>query len=121
VAQTVLEIIERPGVLANARERSDQLGEGLEALRQRHPFLLEVRRNGLVMGLRFGHEMGGAMMTAAGYEVGLWAFFAGFERSVLQFKPGLLIRREECDELLGLVEKAISLCEERHGVGAAES
>jgi acetylornithine/succinyldiaminopimelate/putrescine aminotransferase len=61
------------------------------------------------------------MMTAAGYEVGLWAFFAGFERSVLQFKPGLLIRREECDELLGLVEKAISLCEERHGVGAAES
>ncbi|MDH3213553.1 MAG: aminotransferase class III-fold pyridoxal phosphate-dependent enzyme [Myxococcales bacterium] len=119
VAQTVLEIIERPGVLANAREMSDRLGAGLEALRQRHPFLLEVRRNGLVMGLRFDHEMGGAMMTAAGYEVGLWAFFAGFERSVLQFKPGLLIRREECEELLGLVDKAISLCEERREIGAA--
>ena len=47
------------------------------------------------MGLVFDHEMGGALMTAAGYEVGLWAFFAGFDRSVLQFKPGILIDGEE--------------------------
>jgi len=115
VALKVLEILERPGVIANATAMSDVLGAGLEAIRERHPLLVEIRRNGLVMGLRFDHELGGPMMTAAGYEVGLWAFFAGFQRSVLQFKPGLLINEFECAELLGLVEEAITVCESRLG------
>lgn len=113
VALKVLEILQRPGVLDNVRAMSDRLGAGLEAIRARHPFLVEVRRNGLVMGLRFAHELGGPLMTAAGYEVGLWAFFAGFDRSVLQFKPGILITAAECDELLGLVEQTVALCESR--------
>jgi len=117
VALKVLEILERPGVIANATAMSNVLGAGLEAIRERHPLLLEIRRNGLVMGLRFDHELGGPMMTAAGYEVGLWAFFAGFQRSVLQFKPGLLINEAECAELLGLVEAAIKVCEVRLGRG----
>ena len=115
VALKVLEILDRPGVIQNAKIMSEVLGAGLERLRERHPLLVEIRRHGLVMGLRFDHELGGPMMTAAGYEVGLWAFFAGFQRSVLQFKPGLLINRDECDELLGLVEQAITLCESRLG------
>jgi len=115
VSLKVLEILERPGVIDNAKAMSELLGAGLEAIRERHPLLVEIRRNGLVMGLRFDHEIGGPMMTAAGYEVGLWAFFAGFQRSVLQFKPGILINRDECEELLGLVEKAIDLCESRLG------
>ena len=115
VALKVLEILERPGVIANATAMSDVLGAGLEAIRERHPLLVEIRRNGLVMGLRFDHDLGGPMMTAAGYEVGLWAFFAGFQRSVLQFKPGLLINEFECAELLGLVEEAITVCESRLG------
>jgi putrescine aminotransferase len=113
VSLKVLEILERPGVMENAKAMSERLGAGLDRIRERHPFLVEVRRNGLVMGLRFAHEMGGPLMTAAGYEEGLWAFFAGFERSVLQFKPGMLLRSEDADELLGLVEAAIARCEER--------
>jgi putrescine aminotransferase len=71
-----------------------------------------------VMGLRLGHEAGGPMMTAAGYEVGLWAFFAGFDRSVLQFKPDVLVGPADCDELLDLVERAIEHCEQRLARGA---
>jgi len=119
VTLKVLEILARPGVLENARAMSDLLGAGLEDIRARHPFLVEIRRRGLVMGLRFDHELAGPMMTAAGYEVGLWAFFAAFERSVLQFKPGILIDRAECEELLGLVEEAIALCESRLGRGTS--
>ena len=115
VALKVLEIVQRPGILDNVTAMSDRLGAGLEAIRARHPFLIEIRRNGLVMGLRFDHEQAGPMMTAAGYEIGLWAFFAGFDRSVLQFKPGLLINGAECDELLALVEKTVALCEARLG------
>ncbi len=113
VSLKVLEIVERPGVLENVKAMSDVLGRGLDAIRERHPLLVEVRRNGLVMGLRFGHEMAGPMLTAAGWQVGLWAFFAGFDRSVLQFKPGILLRSEDCDEVLGLLEDAIVLVERR--------
>jgi hypothetical protein len=40
------------------------------------------------------------LMTRAGYEAGIWALFAGFDRSVLQFKPGLLMSDEEAGETL---------------------
>lgn len=113
VALKVIEILERPGVIDNARRMSEHLAAGLERLRERHPFLVEVRRNGLVMGLRFDHDIAGPLMTAAGYEVGLWAFFAGFQRSVLQFKPALILDAERADELLGLLEDAVALCEQR--------
>ena len=115
VSLKVIEILERPGVLENAKLMSDALGRGLEAIRERHPLLVEIRRNGLVMGLRFDHEMAGPMLTAAGWEIGLWAFFAGYDRSVLQFKPGILLRSEDCDEVLGLLEQAIEGCERRLG------
>jgi acetylornithine/succinyldiaminopimelate/putrescine aminotransferase len=115
VSLKVIEILERPGVLENVKVMSDALGRGLEAIRERHPLLVEIRRNGLVMGLRFDHEMAGPMLTAAGWEVGLWAFFAGYDRSVLQFKPGILLRSEDCDEVLGLLEQAIAGCERRLG------
>jgi acetylornithine/succinyldiaminopimelate/putrescine aminotransferase len=113
VSRKVLEILERPGVLENAKAASERLGAGLDEIRARHPLLCEVRRSGLVMGLRLGHPLGGPALTAAGFEVGLWAFFAGYDRSVLQFKPPLLIDAAQCDELLGLLEEALALGERR--------
>jgi putrescine aminotransferase len=105
VAQKVLEITARPGVLTRVRTLSERFGAGLETLRARHAdWLLEVRRQGLVMGLRFADPRGGQLMTRALYDVGLWAMFAGFDTSVLQFKPGLLIDEAYCDEALGRLE-----------------
>jgi len=46
----------------------------------------------------------------------LWAFFASFERSVLQFKPNLLIDQRACDEVLALLTDAIQRCERKYGV-----
>lgn len=115
VALKVMEILERPGVLENVGAMSEVLGEGLHALQQRYPFLVDVRRNGLVMGLKFDHKLGGPMMTVACYEAGIWAFFAGFDQSVLQFKPGILIDRRDCDELLSRLEEAIRICVARNG------
>lgn len=115
VASKVLEIVERPGVLANVRAMSELLGGRLREIAARHPFLAEVRQNGLIIGLRFAHPMGGLLMMAAGYEVGLWAFAAGFDRSVLQFKLNLLVDSAACEEALGLLTSAIELCERRYG------
>ncbi|MCQ8796572.1 hypothetical protein, partial [Escherichia coli] len=70
--------------------------EGLAALQQRHPhWLVEVRQTGLVIGLKFAHEMGGMLMTKLLFDEGVWAMFAGFDRSVLQVKPGLLMTDTE--------------------------
>ena len=38
------------------------------------------------------------------YESGIWAMFAGFDPSVLQFKAGLLVDAAYCDEALARFE-----------------
>ena len=51
---------------------------------------------------------GGMLMTRACYDAGMWAMFAGFDRSVLQFKPGLLLSDAEAGEVLTRLEAAIT-------------
>jgi acetylornithine/succinyldiaminopimelate/putrescine aminotransferase len=111
VAEKVLEITTRPAVRENAAAVADRLGAGLETLRARYPdWLLEIRRCGLVMALRFAHERGAQLMTKHLYDAGVWAMFAGFDPSVLQWKPGLLADAAFCDETLDRVETGIRRC-----------
>lgn len=108
VARAVLDITTRP----TTRERADTLArtfsDELGAVAVRHPdWLVEVRQAGLVIGLRFAHPLGGVVMTTALYEAGVWAMFADFDRSVLQFKPGLLMTDAESAEVLARVGAAV--------------
>jgi acetylornithine/succinyldiaminopimelate/putrescine aminotransferase len=101
VARAVLDITTRPQTQDRVTTLATTFGHGLGALAAQHPdWLVEVRRAGLVIGLRFAHPAGGMLMTRAGYEAGIWAMFAGFDRSVLQFKPGLLMTDAEAGETL---------------------
>lgn len=108
VAMKVLEISNRPEVLSNADKISDYLNEGLTEIQSRYSFLKEIRRCGLVMGLKFDHDAGALMMSKALYDEGIWAMFSGFDLSVIQCKPGLLIEETLCDEILDRFETAIS-------------
>lgn len=111
VAQKVLEISSQPEVLANVAAVSDRLGAGLAAIQRRHPdWLVEIRRRGVVMGLRFAHPQGGMLMSKALYDAGIWAMFAGHDPSVLQFKAGLLADAVFCDETLDRFEAGIEGC-----------
>lgn len=121
LALKVLEIVRRPAVAENVRSVSSRLSQGLEAIRKRHPFLLEIRQNGFVIGLKFDNPLGGPLMTACAFETGLWAFPAGFERSVLQFKPNLLVDAKAADEALSLLERSIELCENKFLGGRNEN
>lgn len=120
VALKVLEIVQRPETVKNVRAVSSFLVEGLAGIKSRHPFLVEIRQNGLVIGLRFDHPLGGALVTACAFETGLWAFPAGFDRSVLQFKPNLLVDRPAAEEALSLLERSIELCEKKFLGGSGE-
>jgi len=102
-----LELCAGAATLENVASIASYLRDGLDALRARYPFFKGIRQQGLVMGLEFDAPDGGMRMTAALYQQGIWAMFAGFDRSVLQFKPGLLIDRAYCDEALGRFEDAL--------------
>ena len=99
VARAVLDITARPETTTRVEVLTTAFANGLAGIAARHPaWLVEVRQTGLVIGLRFAHPMGGLLMTRACYDAGLWALFANFDRSVLQFKPGLLMSDAEAGE-----------------------
>ena len=106
IARRVLQICETPEILDNARWQAEYLLQGLQRLAERFPFLTEIRHKGLVMGLRFQDASTSLVMMRAFYENGIWAIVAGFDESVIQFKPGLLIDQAFCDELLRRAENA---------------
>lgn len=111
VAMRVLEITQRAETRANIDWAAAYLAEGLARLQRSVPeWLVEVRQQGLVIGLRFADDRGGMAMSRACFEAGLWAMFAGFDMAVLQFKPGLLVDRSFCDEALGCLEDGVRRC-----------
>ena len=108
VARAVLDITTRPETIAGVDALTRTFGDGLAALASKYPdWLVEVRQTGLIIGLRFANPMGGMLMTRACYEAGIWAMFAGFDRSVLQFKPGLLLSEAEAGTVLATLDAAI--------------
>lgn len=107
VASRVLDVCNRPETLAHVNRIAARLGAGLAELRTRHPFLRGVRQHGLVIGLEFDGPLGGVRMSQALYRRHVWAMFAGFDTSVLQFKPGLLIDDAYCDTLLERLDAAL--------------
>lgn len=85
---------------------------GLTDLQRAHPeWLVEVRQTGVIVGLRFAHEAGGMLMTRLLYDEGVWAMFAGFDRSVLQVKPGLLMGAADITAVLAALDRAATVAE----------
>lgn len=108
VAMKVLEISKRKEVAQNVEFTAAYLRAGLETIQQRYPdFFTGIRQLGVVMGLEFNHPKGAVYVMQSLYQNGVWAIYSMLDNRVLQFKPGLLIDREYCDELLSRCEVSI--------------
>lgn len=107
VARKVLEITTREQTVEAVARVARRIGGGLREIRAREPFLVEVRQLGVILGLRFDHPQGAMLMMRQLYERGVWAFFAGFDYSVLQLKPGFFIDDAYCDQFLERFEDAL--------------
>ncbi len=107
VASRVLDLCSDPAVLAGVRRTAARIAAGLSELRAHHPFLVDVRQRGVVIGLETASELGGMQLSRALYPRGVWAMFSGFAPSVLQFKVGLLVDDAYCDELLTRLDSAL--------------
>jgi acetylornithine/succinyldiaminopimelate/putrescine aminotransferase len=112
-ALKTLEITTRPQTRSTVHYISDLVGRGLREIQAGYPdWLVEVRQNGVVIGLKFSHPEGAKFVMRELYENGVWAIFSTLDPSVLQYKPGVLMTPELCEEMLDRTETAIGSARE---------
>jgi acetylornithine/succinyldiaminopimelate/putrescine aminotransferase len=109
-ALKTLEISTRPEVRSAVHYIAATFTEGLTRIQRRFPdWFTGIRQDGLVMGLEFGHAEGAKPVMKRLYENGVWAIFSTLDPRVLQYKPGILLNPDLCEELLERTEVAIGL------------
>ena len=107
-AHKVLEIAQRPEVRLIVEYISKRMRDGLETIKATYgDFFSGIRQTGLVMGLEFDHPEGAMYVMRNLYRNGVWAIFSTLDPRVLQFKPGILVDRELCEDILARVETAM--------------
>jgi len=107
-ALKTLEISTRPEVRSMVHYIADLMSQGLERIRSQYPdWLVGIRQNGVVIGLEFDHPEGAKYVMRHLYELGVWAIFSTLDPRVLQFKPGILMPRELCEDVLDRLEVAV--------------
>ncbi|MFT5114122.1 MAG: putrescine aminotransferase [Parasphingorhabdus sp.] len=101
VAHKVLEILQRPEVIANVHAVTEFFAEGLQEIQRLNSDVFSgIRQKGLILGLEFDHAEGAIHASRALYENGIWAIFSSLDPQVLQFKPGVLLDAALCQEIL---------------------
>lgn len=103
-----LEITSRPEVRSSVHYIADIFARGLSRIQADHPeWFVGIRQNGVVIGLEFDHPEGAKFVMRELYQNGVWAIFSTLDPRVLQFKPGLLLNRDLCEDVLDRVEVAV--------------
>lgn len=107
-ALKVFEILQRQETAENIAFAGRYLRDGLEAIKAENPdCFVGIRQNGLIMGLEFAGSDGAVAVMQRLYQNGVWAIYSQLDPSVLQFKPGVLVTKAYCDELLEKMAKGI--------------
>ncbi|MGY0617637.1 aspartate aminotransferase family protein [Vibrio sp. FJH11] len=108
VAEAVVNEVTKPEVLAGVLEREAMFREGLEKINAKYNIFSEVRGKGLLLGAALNEAWQGRardVLVAAGKE-GLLVLIAG--ANVVRFTPSLVITKEEIEEGLAKLDKAIA-------------
>jgi putrescine aminotransferase len=112
VAYKVLDMLERPEVIANVGTVTEFFAKGLAGMVRKHGDVFTgIRQKGLILGLEFdGSESApesAKSVSRALYENGVWAIFSSLDKRVLQFKPGILLTPALCQEILERFDAAM--------------
>ena len=108
VAHKVLEMLHRPEVISNVHSVTNFFANGMREMMSRHSdVFVGVRQKGVVLGLEFDHPEGAVSVSRALYEHGVWAIFSSLDKRVLQFKPGVLLTADMCQEILDRFDAAM--------------
>jgi 2,2-dialkylglycine decarboxylase (pyruvate) len=117
VGVTVLDVVERDGLVAQARERGERLKHGLLSLQQRYECVGDVRGRGLLLGLEVVTDR---KTKAAGFELGAQIMDEAMRRGlsmnivklpgmggVFRIAPPLTVSEAEVDQGLAIMSDAI--------------
>ncbi|MGH8461976.1 MAG: aminotransferase class III-fold pyridoxal phosphate-dependent enzyme, partial [Stenotrophobium sp.] len=106
VANAVLDEITRPEIIANVRQRSVQLREGLDAIARRHGVFAASRGKGLLLGAPMSAAWQGKSkdVAKAGLRHGVWCLVAGPD--VLRLAPALNLSEQDAAEGLRRLDAA---------------
>ncbi len=106
--------IEEEGLLENARVLGRRALDRLAEIRRRHACVADVRGLGLMIGVELARldkepfADGVRRVQAQALERGLLLLECGVHKSVLRLAPPLVVREEELDAGLGILEEAIA-------------
>jgi putrescine aminotransferase len=109
VAYKVIEMLQRPELIANVEAVTAFMAKAMNAMMTRHSDIFTgLRQKGVILGLEFaGHKEGAVAVSRALYENGVWAIFSSLDKRVLQWKPGLLLTPELCTEIMQRFDAAM--------------
>jgi 4-aminobutyrate aminotransferase len=119
-ASAVLRTIQSEDLAKNAADVGSHLLQKLIALKQRHPAIGDVRGRGLAIGIELVSDravktpsrMLAAKTVFRAFELGLVLYYVGVNSNVLELTPPLLLTREQADEALSILDRAIADVEE---------
>lgn len=100
VSLKVLKTIVEDGILENCIRVGEYFKKGLEDLKNRYSFVKEVRGKGLILGMEL--EIEGAQIVTKCMEKGF--LINCVQEKVLRFLPPLIVKKEEIDMLLDVLD-----------------
>ena len=104
VALEFLKALEDEKLLANVRERGEELRQGLEKLKSRFEFIREVRGEGLIVGLDLSIE--GAPIVEEALKRAL--IINCTHEHILRMLPPLIVRAQEIQKFLKTLEVVLA-------------
>ena len=109
VGHKVIEMLRRPELVANVETVTNFMAESMREMMSRHGDIFTgVRQKGVILGLEFSnHPEGAVFMSRALYEHGVWAIFSSLDKRVLQWKPGVLLTEETCQDIMDRFDAAM--------------
>jgi 4-aminobutyrate aminotransferase-like enzyme len=107
VALAVLDVIEREGLVANARETGRYVQQGLLSLAKRYPMIREVRGAGLFLGVQLENREVTTRVVNELRRAGVLIGSAGKHFDALKIRPPLPFTRADGDVLLESLEAVL--------------
>jgi acetylornithine/succinyldiaminopimelate/putrescine aminotransferase len=104
-ANAVLSFILEHDITGNAGRMGQHLQDGLKQLKGKYPFVSGVRGLGLLLAIEFDSAIG-AKLKIACLDSGL--LVNDVKPNALRFMPPLNITKDEIDEALGILDKALA-------------
>lgn len=121
-ARAVLDTIASAGLAENASTVGAALLEGLTALKARHAAIGDVRGRGLAIGVelvsdanaRTPSKMLAAKTVFRAFELGLVLYYVGLNSNVLELTPPLILTRDEAEQAISILDRALADVEQGH-------